>query len=185
MPKKTIHVPLTVAGIDNAIRELRDYQKWLERKQKEFLDALAQEGLQVAESGFANAVYDGTNDVVCHIADLGDRKRAVVATGHKDPNTGDDVVLFIEFGTGILYPDDHPESAENGMIRGGYGYGMGNNIWGWTYTGDPGSNGQIINRGYQSGKVHTFGNPANKALFRSKIELEERFADIARRVFTR
>lgn len=185
MAKKIVHVPLTRAGINNAIKELRDYQKWLTQKQKEFLDALAQEGLQVAESGFANAVYDGTNDVVCRIEDLGEKKRAVVATGHTDP-TGTDVVLFIEFGTGILYPDDHPEAAENGMIRGEYGYGRGKNIWGWTYeAGEPGTNGQVIYQGHQKGRIHTFGNPANKAMFRSKTELEERFADIARRVFTR
>jgi len=176
MAKKVIRVPLTKEGIDNAIKELREYQKWLERKQKEFLDALAQEGLQVAESGFASAVYDGTNDVTCHIEDKGDTKRAVVAVGS--------TVLFIEFGTGVLYPDDHPEAGANGMIRGGYGYGQGSNIWGWTYRGDPGTNGQPIYTGWQRGKVHTFGNPANKAMFRSKVELEQRFEQIARRIFT-
>ncbi len=178
MGKTVIKVPLTREGISDAIRELRDYQKWLERKQKEFLDALADEGLQIAESGFSNAVYDGTNDVTCHIEDKGERKRAVVAVGAS--------VLFIEFGTGILYPDDHPEASENGMVRGQYGYGRGNNIWGWTYeAGDPGTNGVYINQGIQRGRIHTFGNPANKALFHSKTELEERFAEIARRVFTR
>lgn len=186
MPKKVIKVSLTPESISEAIQELKDYRKWLETKQKEFLDALAQEGLHVADSGFASAVYDGTNDVMCRIEDKGEHKRAIVATGHKDPNTGTDVVLFIEFGTGILYPDDHPEAAANGMMRGQYGYGRGNNIWGWTYeAGDPGTNGQIITQGIQRGRIHTFGNPANKALFNSKVELEERFSDIARRIFTR
>ena len=178
MAKKVIKVPLTVAGIDNAIKELRDYQQWLEKKQKEFLDALAQEGLQVAESGFANAVYDGTNDVSCHIEDKGERKKAIIAVGSS--------VLFIEFGTGILYPDDHPEGGDNGMVRGEYGFGRGKNIWGWTYeAGELGTNGMVINEGLQRGRIHTFGNPANKAMFHSKTELEERFADIARRIFTR
>lgn len=178
MAKKVIKVPLTTAGISNAIKELRDYQKWMAQKQKEFLDALAQEGLQVAESGFSTAVYDGTNDVTCHIEDKGERKRAVVAVGN--------AVLFIEFGTGILYPDDHPEATENGMVRGEYGFGRGKNIWGWTYeAGEPGTNGQVIYQGHQRGRIHTFGNPANKAMFRSKTELEERFAEIARRIFTR
>lgn len=185
MGKKVIKVPLTREGISDAIRELRDYQKWMEQKQKEFLDALAQEGLKVASIGFAKAEYDGTNDVECSIADIGTKKKAIVATGHKDPTTGTDVVLFIEFGTGILNPDDHPEGPQNGMVHGQYGYGRGNNIWGWTYEGDPGSHGQRIYTGWQAGRIHTFGNPANKALFHSKTELEERFAEIARRVFTR
>ena len=178
MAKKIIHVKLTKRGVDKALRELRAYQKWLEQKQKEFLDALAQEGLQVVEAGFGNAVYDGTNDVTCHIEDKGERKRAVVAVGS--------TVLFIEFGTGILYPDDHPEASGNGMVRGEYGFGRGKNIWGWTYeAGEPGTNGKYIYQGHQRGRIHTFGNPANKAMFKSKIELEERFADIARRIFTR
>ena len=178
MSKRTIKVPLTVTGIDNALKELKDYRRWLERKQKEFLDTLAQEGLRVAEAGFENAIYDGSNDVTCHIEDKGDRKRAVVAVGS--------TVLFIEFGTGILYPDDHPEGAENGMVRGEYGFGRGKNVWGWTYeAGEPGTNGVFVNQGRQRGRIHTFGNPANKAMFKSKIELEEKFADIARRIFTR
>ena len=44
-------------------------------------------------------------------------KIAVVAVGS--------ATLFIEFGTGVKYPDNHPEAAEHGMIRGGYGYRLG------------------------------------------------------------
>lgn len=185
MGKKVIKVPLTVAGIDNALKELRDYQQWLEKKQKEFLDALAQEGLQVAESGFANAVYDGTNDVTCRIENLGDKKKAIVATGSKDPVTEADVVLFIEFGTGVTYADDHPEAAANGMIRGAFGHGLGRLENGWRYPEYKGAGSSGTPDPEHPGYLKTLGNPANKAMFNSKTELEERFTDIARRIFTR
>lgn len=54
---------------------------------------------------------------------------AVVAVGG--------AVLFIEFGTGVKYPDNHPEAGKNGFTRGGYGYHLGRLKNGWRYTGNP------------------------------------------------
>lgn len=176
MPKsKTIRIGLTPADIGHTIKEFEAWRTDLESKTKEFLKALAEAGVQVASVNFQSAVYDGTNDVVVSFDEKSDTTIAVVATG--------EATLFIEFGSGIVYPDDHPEGTDLGMIRGEYGYGQGANIWGWTYWGEPGTNGMIINQGWQRGKVHTFGNPANMAMYRSKEELENEFANIARRVF--
>ena len=44
---KTIKVPLSVAGIDNAIREIDRYKSWLKARTSVLLDRLAQEGLSV------------------------------------------------------------------------------------------------------------------------------------------
>ena len=110
---KTIKIPLSVAGIDNAIREINRYQSWLKAKTSVLLDRLAQEGLSVASANFAKAAYDGTNDVSVSVEQRGAGVRAVVAVGAS--------VLFIEFGTGVTYPDNHPEAAEHGMRRGEYG----------------------------------------------------------------
>ena len=80
------------------------------------LERLTQEGYEVASAGFASAEYDGTNDVTVSVEDRG-KIKAVVAVGG--------TVLFIEFGTGVTYPDNHPEARDLGMERGEYGHGRG------------------------------------------------------------
>ena len=175
MSKRVIKVQLNQASISQAIKELEDYKEWLRRKTKEFLQALADEGVQIANSNFAKATYDGTNDVSCSVEDRGDGKIAVVAVGG--------AALFIEFGTGVKYPDNHPEAGKHGMIRGQYGSGLGKLPQGWRYKGDPGSNGEVITDGKHAGEVHTYGNPANMSMYLTVRELEEKFEEIARRVF--
>ena len=92
---KVIKVPLSVAGINNAIRELDHYQAWLKAKTSLLLDRLSQRGFEIASANFAKAVYDGTNDVSVSVEQRGGNARAVVAIGTS--------VLFIEFGTGVTY----------------------------------------------------------------------------------
>ena len=110
MRKRVIKVKLTEDSIDQAIQELKRYKAWLLDRTQKFLEALAEEGMQIATVKFAEAVYDGTNDVTCSIEERGKNKVAVVALGS--------AVLFIEFGTGVKYPDDHPEAGKHGMTRG-------------------------------------------------------------------
>lgn len=175
MKKRVIKIQLNEKSIDQAIKELNAYKKWLNEKTKEFLKALADEGMQIASAKFANAVYDGTNDVSCSVESKGENKMAVVAVGG--------ATLFIEFGTGVKYPDNHPEAGEHGMNRGQYGYKLGRLKKGWRYTGDPGSNGEVITEGKHAGEVHTYGNPANMCLYLTVRELEDKFKEIARRVY--
>lgn len=175
MSKRVIKVQLNEASINRAIKELEDYKKWLLSKTKEFLKALADEGVEIANTKFAKAVYDGTNDVSCSVEERGDNKIAVVAVGG--------ATLFIEFGTGVKYPDNHPEAGKHGMVRGQYGYKLGRLPQGWRYKGDPGSNGEVITEGKHVGEVHTYGNPANMSMYQTIRELEEKFEEIARRVY--
>lgn len=169
----TIHIQPD--EIDRAIRELNDWKKWVETKTKEFLKALADEGVTVASVNFKKAVYDGDNDVRCKIEKRDENTMAVMAIGR--------TVLFIEFGTGVKYPDDHPEAAKHGMERGGYGYHLGKNPGGWRYKGKKGTNGVRITKGKHKGEIHTYGNPANRCLYDSMKELEDRFVEIARRIY--
>ena len=175
MKKRVIKVRLNEQSIDRAIKELNDYKKWLTDKTKEFLKALADEGVEIASAKFGQAVYDGTNDVTCQMEDRGENKVAVMAIGS--------VTLFIEFGTGVRYPDNHPEAAENGMVRGAYGYKLGRLEKGWRYTGEPGSNGEVITEGKHAGEIHTYGNPANMSMYLTVRELQDKFEEIARRVY--
>ena len=175
MKKRVIKVRLNEQSIDRAIKELNDYKKWLTDKTKEFLKALADEGVKIASAKFGQAVYDGTNDVTCQMEDRGKNKVAVMAIGS--------ATLFIEFGTGVRYPDNHPEAAENGMVRGAYGYKLGRLEKGWRYTGEPGNNGEVITEGKHAGEIHTYGNPANMSMYLTVRELQDKFEEIARRVY--
>lgn len=160
--------PLDPSSIDNAIKEVKAFQKWIEDKTKELLRRLAERGRDIADFKFSWAAYDGTNDVSCRIEERGEKAVAVLAVGN--------AVLFIEFGTGILYPDDHPE---NRYARGGYGKHQGLNPDGWRYRGDPGTNGVVE----KNGKVHTYGNPANMSMYQAIRDVEREFVEIAKEVF--
>lgn len=175
MKKRVIKVKLTEKSIDNAIKECENCKKWLIDRTRKFVKALGEEGVNIASVKFSDAVYDGTNDVSCSVEERGENKAAVIAIGG--------AVLFIEFGTGIRYADPHPEAAEHGMVRGEYGYGLGRLENGWRYTGEPGTNGERITEGKHTGEVHTFGNPANMSMYCTIRETEEKFEEIARRVY--
>ena len=176
MSKRVIKVTLSEKSIDNAIKELKNYKTWLKECTVKFIQALGEEGVQVATAKFQTAVYDGTNDVSVSVESRDNNKVAVVAVGSS--------VLFIEFGTGVKYPYNHPEAGKNGFTRGGYGYKLGRLENGWRYTGDPGSNGEVITTGKHAGEVHTYGNPANMSMYETVRELEEKFEEIARRCYT-
>lgn len=164
MKNKVIQVPLSVRGIEKAIRELDEYKRWLKRCSENLLSKLADRGYQIASAKFQSVIYDGDNDTSVSVDDRGRNVKAVVAVGSS--------VLFIEFGTGIVYPDVHPEAAANGMNRGEYGKGRGKNRT-WYYYGEPGSNGSII--GGVPGKgflIATHGNPANMTMYNTVKELK-------------
>lgn len=174
MSKRVIKVKLTEKSIDNAIKELNNYKKWLKDCTEKFLQALGEEGVEIASAKFQKAVYDGTNDVSVSLENRDEEKVAVVAVGG--------AVLFIEFGTGVKYPDNHPEAGKNGFVRGGYGYHLGRLEKGWRYKGDPGTNG-VPDKNHP-GEIHTYGNPANMSMYDTVRELEEHFEEIARRCYT-
>ena len=170
-----INVPLSGRGIDRLIREIENWKNRLQERIEVFLDRVAQEGMEIASAKFSQAVYDGTNDVSVTVEPRGNNVRAVVATGG--------ATLFIEFGTGVTYPDDHPEAGELGMKRGEYGQGHGKQQ-SWGYYGEPGTNGVLKKKKNGRFVVITRGNPANMPMYETVKELQDRLTDIAREVFS-
>lgn len=166
---------LSGKGLNELIKAVEKRKKWLKDKTQLLLTRLADKGYQVASYGFStdNAIYDGTNDVMVNVEDRGDTTRAVVATGA--------TVLFIEFGTGITYADDHPEKPHGLLGRGEYGLGNGKRKT-WGYYGEPGTNGVEVTR---NGKtvVLTHGNPANKPMYEAAKQLREDLPKIVKEVF--
>lgn len=172
---QTINVPLSIPAYDSLIRKIEDLGNWQSDRAIVFADRLAQEGMEIASVKFSQAVYDGTNDVSVTVEPRGNNVRAVVATGG--------ATLFIEFGTGVTYPDDHPEAGELGMKRGEYGQGYGKQH-SWGYYGDPGTNGVLKEKKNGGFVVITHGNPANMPMYETVKELQDRLTEIAKEVFS-
>lgn len=172
---QTINVPLSIPAYDSLIRKIEDLGNWQSDRAIVFADRLAQEGMEIASIKFSQAVYDGTNDVSVTVEPRGNNVRAVVATGG--------ATLFIEFGTGVTYPDDHPEAGELGMKRGEYGQGHGKQQ-SWGYYGEPGTNGVLKEKKNGGFVVITHGNPANMPMYETVKELQDRLTEIAKEVFS-
>lgn len=172
---KTVKVPLSQRGIDTLLREIESYTVWLKERSQVLLDRLAQAGFDVASARFAKAAYDGTNDASVSLEMRSEGVRAVVAVGAS--------VLFIEFGTGVTYPDNHPQAAELGKKRGEYGQGHGKQS-SWGYYGDPGTNGVVKMKKDGSTVVITHGNPANMPMYETVKELEAMLPDLVKEVFS-
>lgn len=172
---KTVKVPLSQRGIDTLFREIESYTVWLKERSQVLLDRLAQAGFEVASARFAKAAYDGTNDASVSVEQRGSGVRAVVVVGAS--------VLFIEFGTGVTYPDNHPQAAELGMKRGEYGQGHGKQS-SWGYYGDPGTNGVVKMKKDGSTVVITHGNPANMPMYETVKELEAMLPELVKEVFS-
>ena len=172
---KTVKVPLSQRGIDTLLREIESYTVWLKERSQVLLDRLAQAGFEVASARFAKAAYDGTNNASVSMETRSEGVRAVVAVGAS--------VLFIEFGTGVTYPDNHPQAAELGMKRGEYGQGHGKQS-SWGYYGDPGTNGVVKMKKNGSTVVITHGNPANMPMYETVKELEAMLPELVKEVFS-
>lgn len=172
---QTINVPLSIPAYDSLIQKIEDLGNWQSDRAIVFADRLAQEGMEIASIKFSQAVYDGTNDVSVTVEPRGNNVRAVVATGG--------ATLFIEFGAGVTYPDDHPEAEELGMKRGEYGQGHGKQH-SWGYYGDPGTNGVLKEKKNGGFVVITHGNPANMPMYETVKELQDRLTEIAKEVFS-
>ena len=168
-------IPLSIPAYDSLIRKAENFGNWQSDRAVVFADRLAQEGMEIASIKFSQAVYDGTNDVSVTVEPRGNNVRAVVATGG--------ATLFIEFGTGVTYPDNHPEAEELGMKRGEYGQGHGKQH-SWGYYGDPGTNGVLKEKKNGGFVVITHGNPANMPMYETVKELQDRLTDIAKEVFS-
>lgn len=172
---KKVAITLSGRDIDRLLREVEDWKNWLLDRTTVFLGRVAQEGMEIASAKFEQAIYDGTNDVSVTVEPRGNNVRAVVATGK--------ATLFIEFGTGVTYPDNHPEAGELGMKRGEYGQGHGKQQ-SWDYYGEPGTNGLLKEKKNGGFVVITHGNPANMPMYETVKELQDRLTDIAKEVFS-
>lgn len=166
---------MTITGCDSVIAALEKYRDKLDTRKETFLRRLAEIGIEVASVKFANAQYDGINDVEVPRDPQWDGDKLIIsATGQ--------AVAFIEFGTGVHYTETHPKAAEFGAIRGSYGYGRGRQD-AWTYKGDPGTDGRVIPSKSGGTYILTHGNPPARAMYDAAQDMRSRILEIAKEVY--
>lgn len=165
MSKKVITVRLNSASINSAIKEVRAYKAWVERKTKELTKRLVELGAGEAQVRFAGAQYDGDNDVSVSVEATDNGYKIVAAGG---------AVFFIEFGAGVYYngSEPYPEPRPAGIVGiGEYGKGLGKRkAWGF-YDG-------------QGNLVVTHGNPAAMPMLHASRVMRQNVTKIAREVFS-
>ncbi len=161
---KIVIDPFNKKSITEAIKKLKQYEKEFEQKEAEFVRRLAEIGVSVARAGFAIADYDGIKDVVVSLEKTSTGV-AVVASG--------ETVGFIEFGTGVKYPEwDNTDAEYTPPEHGTYGKGRGKNPHGWYFKQNEGGAAR-----------HTYGNPPAEAMLAARDEMISRVAQIAREVW--
>lgn len=172
---KRITLTLDPQSIAQAEKAVKEYKSQLQEKITELLRRLAERGVVVADVGFASAQYDGTNDVKVEIVQEASNIISIVASGQ--------ATLFIEFGTGVFYPTQHPQAGEHGMQRGAYGKGRGKGKT-WGYYGEAGTHGEVKKTTDKGDLVLTHGNPPNMPMYNSFKEVCAAVEQVAKEVFT-
>ena len=160
-----IHVnPFDKKSVDRAEKLVRQYYKDFEAKEQEFCRRLTEIGVSVASAGFSTADYDGVNDVVVSMEKT--------ATGYRVVASGE-TVGFIEFGTGVKYPEWSGDGVEyTPLPHGSYGKGQGTNPWGWWFKGSDGAMAR-----------HTYGNMPSESLLTARDQMIAQVTAIAREVW--
>ena len=161
---KIVINPFDKKSIAQAEKLVRQYKKDFEVKEQEFCRRLAEIGVSVASAGFSTADYDGVNDVVVSMEKT--------ATGYNVVASGK-TVGFIEFGTGVRYPEwDGSDVEYTPPPHGSYGKGQGKNPHGWWFKQAEGGMAR-----------HTYGNPPAEALLTARNQMIENVVSIAREVW--
>ena len=155
--------PLDANSIADALATVQQYQKDFAAKEKEFVKRLAELGVSVSTAGFAVADYDGINDVRVTMSQDG-TSASVIAYGQ--------TVGFIEFGTGVKFPEWNSSDMEYTPPRHGT-YGKGHGKWpkGWYFKVGEGA------------AQHTYGNQPAEAMRTARDVMVERIIQIAREVW--
>lgn len=136
-----------------------------ERKVPEFLNRLAQMGMEQAQLDYVMARYDGEKDVSVTTEQRGENVVAIVAAGKS--------VLFLEFGAGYLFGFGHPEADKYDMGPGTYPTTKPEGEQGWN---DP-------NGWWYAHNKHTYGNAPSMGMYNARKTIEMELTRIAQEVF--
>lgn len=158
-----ISMELSEKSVADAIKQVKEYQKSVDRKMRILTEKLALIGAREASIRFTTAIYDGVNDVQVNVHRVKDGW-AIMAKGK--------AVCFLEFGAGVYHARTYPNPRPDGVVGiGEYGKGMGKRNT-WVYYDDA------------NNKVFTHGNPAVMGMWYATEEMRRSILQIAREVFS-
>lgn len=174
---------VSYSGIKETIKHLEDIRKKLgEDKLHSALQKIVEEGYEIASARFADAIYAGTNDVNVEIVWDNENTVSLVANGQS--------VLFIEFGSGITWPESpYTEFFPEVVPHGEWGDKKGQNPKGWIYRGEQGNGGLAVpvvehrKNGtdiVKDGVWRTWGNPPARAMYNASKTMHARIEEILR-----
>lgn len=171
MARKTIKADILVGGsLDNAIKQIREYQRTLNDKCEMFVRRLAEVGIPIIDQNIDLAAGDSDkgHNTYIKINSFGSYSQAQLIVEGKD-------LLFIEFGAGVHYNGNlggspHPKGKEMGYTIGSYGKGQGKNDF-WFYYADSGE------------AVMSHGTESTMPVYKAGIEMRRQVLKIAREVF--
>lgn len=159
-------------SIQHAIKEIKAYERDIERKTNTLRTRLATQMAMLTSQGFASAVADTSlrgpakgADVTIEVDDQANVS-IVMASG---PDA-----IWAEFGAGVYYngpagSSPHPKGSELGFTIGGYGKGNGKKeTWGYISEGE---------------LVLTHGTPASMPMFKAMQAICAEVESVAKEVF--
>lgn len=164
-----IKIELSEKSINDAIKKLENYKKSLSKKNDEFVEKLAEEGIVMIRASLTGIDLNG--DGWSYNADKESISSGSVSSMRI--NLSGERILFIEFGAGVTYSQpQHPKAGEFGYGPGTYpGFGRGLDPNGWTYTADDGT------------RKHTYGNQAYAPAWNASVQMRNKIVSIAKDVF--
>lgn len=174
-----IAMSLSQKSIQDAIDEIKKYQKKLQDKNETFVERLRELGYAVANYYTSTALGDDTDTVTVdsEIENGNLMCRARILLNGKDTADGQgNTAFFIEFGAGITYNPNNL-GAENPLGQGKYGVGTypnqehAFNPKGWWYTDENGES------------KHSYGTEATMPLYHAITDIEQNVKRVAKEVF--
>lgn len=167
-------INLDLGNIDEAIKQLQDYEKRLGERTVKLRERLAETIREDSQEGFNAAIADD-------LGDDGEFPADVTVTIQEEDETTTSVIangtdaVFVEFGAGVHYngppgTSPHPKGQELGFTIGSYGYGLGR-LNSWRFTAP---NGMVF---------RSYGVPAQMPMYYASETARDRLTDIAGEVF--
>ena len=171
MANKPIKITLSHNSIQDAIKQLKEYQNGLKSKNELFVKRLSELGIPVIDQNIAAAQGDSdkNHNTYIKINRFGDYAQATLVCEGKS-------LSYIEFGAGIHYntpagASPHPKGQELGYTIGSYGQGKGKND-SWTYYSGSGE------------WVRSYGTEATMPVYKASVEIMQNIRKIAKEVFS-
>lgn len=172
--KRKYIIGIDGSGVDEFIKGLEEYQKWINRKAEELAKRLADKGYEFAYQVMSGHVFTGETLASLTVEKLSQTSYVVKAASK--------ALLFFEFGAGVN-GGGHPLDGELGFGPGTYpGQKHAFDTGGWWYpTDDP----ALIVRTDKQGQGwgHSYGNPPYMPMYGAVKSLEQDFKDIVQEVF--